>query len=292
MTHETWFAVDVTVSPEAAPAVEEGLAAVSDLGTSLDSLRKHSDETVVVTGFLSEIPDITDVRHILDAMLAAHGLPTNVIHQVAMRTVENADWLAEWKRHWQPTEVGHFIVSPPWLDPDAGGRSLIRIDPNMAFGTGTHETTQLCLEAISDIYTPDQSVLDIGTGTGILAIATAKIGATNIIACDTDADSVEIARDNAAINGVANQIRFFHGSIDRKTPPADLVCANLTLDVITPMLPLLLTAARHRLLLSGILAEQGSTITDQLNRSGITDLNFEIRRKSEWIAVIVSFPAS
>lgn len=292
MTHGTWFAVDVTVSPEAATAVEEALAAVSDLGTSLDSLRKHSDEAVVVTGFCSEMPGLTEVRRILDAMLAVHRIPTKAIRQIAKRTVENADWLAEWKRHWQPTEVGRFIVSPPWLDPDTSGRSLIRIDPNMAFGTGTHETTQLCLEAISDFYTPDQSVLDIGTGTGILAIAAAKIGGTDIIACDTDADSVEIARDNAAINGVADQIRFFHGSIDRKTPPADLVCANLTLDVITPMLPLLLTAARHRLLLSGILAEQGSTITDQLDRSGITDLTFDLRRKGEWIAVIVSFPAS
>lgn len=290
MTHETWFAVDVTVSPEAATAVEEALAAVSDLGTSLDSLRKHSDEAVVVTGFCSEMPGLTDVRLILDAMLAVHSIPTKVIHQVAMRTVENADWLGEWKRHWQPTEAGRFIVSPPWLDPDVGSRSLIRIDPNMAFGTGTHETTRLCLEAISDIYTPDQSMLDVGTGTGILAIAAAKVGGTDITACDTDNDSVKIARENASLNGVADQITFFDGSIENATPPADFVCANLTLDVISPMLSLLLEKAQRYLLLSGILVEQEFLITNAL--SEISDLKFEIRRKREWIAVIVSFPAS
>lgn len=292
MTSQAWFAVDVTVSPEATTAAEEALADLADLGSSLDSLRKQPGEAVVVTGYLSAEPDLTEIRRSLDVMLAVHGFSADSLHDITPRTVEDADWLAEWKRHWRPTEIGRFIVSAPWLDPDVGDRSLIRIEPNMAFGTGTHETTQLCLDVISDIYTSDQSMLDVGTGTGILAIAAAKLGGSRIIACDTDVDSVKIARENATLNDVAHKINFFDGSIDVDTPSADIVCANLTLDVIAPMLPLLLGKAQQHLLLSGILAEQEADITTQLARSQFSDLKFEIRRKGEWIAVIVSFPAS
>lgn len=292
MTPQAWFAVDVTVSPEAAPAAEEALAGIADRGTSLDSLRKRPGEAVVVTGYLSAEADLTEIRRSLDVMLAVHGFSADSLHDITLRTVEDIDWLAEWKRHWRPTEIGRFIVSPPWLDPDVSNRSLIRIEPNMAFGTGTHETTQLCLEAISELYTSDQSMLDVGTGTGILAIAAAKLGGTDIIACDTDADSITIARENATLNGVAHQINFFDGSIDNDTRSADIVCANLTLDVITPLLPLLLKRSRYSLLLSGILSEQEADIMTQLARSQISNLKSEIRRKGEWIAVIVSFPAS
>src|SRR5205085_3138018 len=104
------------------------------------------------------------------------------------RVVEEIDWLAEWKKHWQPTEVGRFVIAPPWQEIDPGDKILIQIEPNMAFGTGTHETTQLCLDAISELYRPQLTFLDVGTGTGILAIAAAKLGGDQVLACDTDAD--------------------------------------------------------------------------------------------------------
>jgi ribosomal protein L11 methyltransferase len=182
------------------------------------------------------------------------------------------------------------VVSPPWLDPGATDKLIILIEPNMAFGTGTHETTQLCLEAISELHTPDQSVMDVGTGTGILSIAAAKLGCRQITACDTDADAVAIARENARLNAVDDLIVFFDGSVDENSPSADLVVANLTIDVILPMLPLLIKITRRHLLLSGILAEQKPLITDALSEG--PDLKFEIRRKGEWIAVIVSSQAS
>lgn len=292
MTTKVWYAVDVTISPNAAAAVEETLGDLADLGTAIDTLKRARDESVIVTGFFSEPADLADIRRELHATLRIHEISSDAIRNLETRTVEDADWLAEWKRHWQPTSVGRFLISPPWLDPDPGDKLLISIEPNMAFGTGTHETTRLCLEAISEIYTSDQTVLDVGTGTGILAIAAAKLGGTHITACDTDVDSVTIARENAALNGLAGHIDFSLGSINGLTPSADLVSANLTLDVITPMLPLLIKTARRHLLLSGILVEQEPLMIHALKKSEISDLKFEIRRQGEWISVIVYFPAS
>lgn len=292
MTPKVWFAVDVTVSPNAADAVEQALGDLADLGTSIDTLKRSQKESVVLTGFFSEPPDLEEVSRDLDTTLRICQISPDEIRTIETRTVEDADWLAEWKRHWQPREVGRFLISPPWLDPEPGDKLLISIEPNMAFGTGTHETTRLCLEAISELYTPDQTVLDVGTGTGILAIASAKMGGSQIVACDTDGDSVKIARENASLNGVADKIEFSHSSIDNTTRSADLVCANLTIDVIVQILPLLLQKTRRNLLLSGILAEQEPIITAELAGSQISNFTSEIHRQGEWISIIVSFPAS
>lgn len=128
---------------------------------------------------------------------------------------------------------------------------MIRIEPGMAFGTGTHETTRLCLLAI-ETYFRANSFLDVGTGTGILAIAAAKLApAARVEACDTDPDAIAIARENARLNGVGERIRFWVGTVEESTTSASCVCANLTADVILPLLPALIGASCERLILSG-----------------------------------------
>ena len=176
--------------------------------------------------------------------------------------MENADWLYEWKKHWKPTETGRFIVAPPWEEVAAGDKIVITIEPAMAFGTGTHETTRLCLQAIGEHYSADQSFLDVGTGTGLLAIAAAKIAENTapIFACDTDPDAITNARENASVNGVDGRIEFAVGPISAETPVFDFVCANLTFDVIFPSLDLLLAKSGRYLVLSGILGEQEKAI--------------------------------
>jgi ribosomal protein L11 methyltransferase len=156
----------------------------------------------------------------------------------------------------------------------------------MAFGTGTHETTRLCLAAIEKYFTGG-SFLDVGTGTGILAIAAAKLyPSARIEACDTDAEAVEIARENARLNGVAAQVSFSVGTIDDTTASADLVCANLTADVILPLLPALTGATCGRLILSGILDSQTELILARLQELGSTQQP-QILTDGEWIAVIL-----
>ena len=160
----------------------------------------------------------------------------------------------------------------------------------MAFGTGTHETTRLCLKAIEKHYRGG-SFLDVGTGTGILAIGAAGMCRTLdhqgdypfIVACDVDPDAVAIAKENAELNGVAERIDFRVGSVDVRTESADLVCANLTAPVIVELLPALIGATCGRLLLSGILESQIDMVKSRLGELGI--IEFEIVRDGEWIAI-------
>jgi ribosomal protein L11 methyltransferase len=281
-----WFAADVTVLPSASEAVESALGLVGAIGTASDSLKKGPDEPVVVTGFFEEPVSLEDVEDAIDNEFEITGHDRDCVSKIDFRLVEEEDWLAEWKKHWQPTDVGRFIIAPPWSSvPETKDIFLIRIEPNMAFGTGTHETTQLCLEALDEIITPGMTVIDVGTGTGILAIAAAKLGVRHIRAYDTDADSVNIAATNAQANGVADVINFFEDTIDKTTKEADLVIANLTLDVIVPLLPILVEKADIWLLLSGILATQESGIRDELAKFETSDL--QVKQKGEWISVLV-----
>ncbi|MBK8304840.1 MAG: 50S ribosomal protein L11 methyltransferase [Chloracidobacterium sp.] len=206
----------------------------------MDHLRKTGTDAVKITGYFNDLPSDEDLRYEINDALHIFEQDRSTIRSTSTREVENADWLAEWKRHWKPTVIGKFIIAPPWSEVADTDKIVIRIEPNMAFGTGTHDTTQLCLKAIGEIFNVGQTCLDVGTGTGILAIAVAKLGGTDIFACDTDADSIKIARENAVLNGVGNAIVFADGPIDDSTQEYDFTCANLTADVIVPILPLLI----------------------------------------------------
>jgi ribosomal protein L11 methyltransferase len=344
----TWHSISVNVPPEAAEAIEFALNSLEALGTEINHLRKKNADEVTIVGYFNDLPDEERVQDELHFALRAYGLGEETVLGLERRMIEETDWLAEWKKHWRPSEVGNFIVAPPWSEVEDNGKIVIRIEPNMAFGTGTHETTQLCLRAIERLYQPGDSFLDVGTGTGILAIAAAKLSnfkseisnfqsetsslkaetsdlksetsdlrseisnlklsestspkssesigsqtglspasRAKIIACDTDADSVAIAIENAELNGVDGAVEFRDGSISSATDKFDFVTANLTLDVIEPLLPVLIEKSRKTLLMSGILAEQEGQIVKALTEHGITDPTID--RASEWISVVVNF---
>lgn len=287
----TWYSISVTVAPEAVEAIEHAFNSLDALGTEINHLRKKNLESVTVLGYFNDLPDEERVQDELHYALRAYGFEDSAVTQLERNTVEETDWLAEWKKHWRPSDVGGFVIAPPWSDVDASDKIVIRIEPNMAFGTGTHETTQLCLRAIEKNYTPGDTFLDVGTGTGILAIAAAKLNLRSeisnlkLLGVDTDVDSISIARDNAALNGVGDSIDFLIGSLSSDTPVHDFVCANLTLDVILPILPLLIEKARRKLVLSGILVEQKGEIVAALGQAGIPDP--KIDEAGEWISVTV-----
>jgi ribosomal protein L11 methyltransferase len=284
---ERWYVLGVKAKSEADEAIEFALNELNALGTEINNLGKDRPVEVTVNGYFNERLDDTVVADQLAMALRVHQLPADSVEDFGWSEIVNEDWLAEWKKHWKPSEVGRFVIAPPWSDVPASNKIVIRIEPNMAFGTGTHETTQLCLQKIGETYDPTQSFLDVGTGTGILAIAAAKLGGSDILACDTDADSVTIARENAIANDVGNDIVFVDGPIGDGTAIHDFVCANLTIDVIVPILPLLISKANSLLLLSGILAEQESMIVAELQKFGI--ISPAIGRAGEWISVLVRF---
>ena len=273
-----WYALDVDIEREAHEAVEYALMEAGALGT------ETTDRGV--TAYFAETPSRERVRNELFEALRIYDLPSSSVRDMSLREVAQRDWLEEWKQNWQPVEIGRFIIAPPWSNlGDRIDRHVIRIEPGMAFGTGTHETTRLCLDAIQKHYAGG-SFLDVGTGTGILAIAAAKLfPEARIEACDTDGTAIAIARENAELNGVAKQINFWAGSIDDSTASADLVCANLTADVITSMMPALVGVTCGKLILSGILETQIDMVQAALHESGIDE--FEVVQDGEWIALII-----
>ena len=273
-----WYALDVELEPAAREAVEYALMEAGALGTETE------DNTI--TGYFADVPGRERVRAELFEALRIYELPSSSVRDMSVREIEERDWLGEWKQSWQPVEIGRFIIAPPWSDiADRHDHLIIRIEPGMAFGTGTHETTLLCLDAIQKHFSGG-SFLDVGTGTGILAIAAAKlVPEARVEACDTDEAAVAIARENAEANGVAEQINFRAGSVDDSTPSADLVCANLTADVISQMLPTLVSLSCGKLILSGILETQIELVQSGLHACGIDD--FEITQDGEWVALII-----
>lgn len=289
---QTWFVLQVEAVPAASEAIEHALIEMDVLGTEINHLRKGPSDSVTVSGFFDTDPNIEAAREQLSLILPVYDLDESAILSIESHVVEQTDWLAEWKKHWKPTTIGTFIVTPPWEAVDEPDKIVISIEPNMAFGTGTHATTQLCLLAIGENYERGEGFLDVGTGTGILVIGVAKmIGSigteANILACDTDTDSVKIAIENAALNGVGEQITFYEGSISDETPEFDFVCANLTIDVIVPILGQLVSRSKRVLLLSGILLTQQEMIADALRQFDIVD--FEVAVSGEWISVLVYF---
>ncbi len=287
-SNTAWLAVSVTVKTAATEAIEFAFNCLDSLGTEINDMPKADRDSVTVIGYFQDLPDEKSLRHELDNSLEVYGLLADSIVAVTTAEVKNEDWLAEWKKHWKPTNIGRFVIAAPWHEIDDPEKIVIRIDPNMAFGTGTHETTQLCLAAIDERYQAGQSFLDVGTGTGILAIAAAKMAeGSKIIACDTDGEAVAIARENAEVNRVGNQIEFFTGPISADLERFDFVCANLTADVIIPILPLLIEKTRETLVMSGILAEQEESIVNAFPQEFARKC-ISLSHSGEWISLTVS----
>jgi len=208
---------------------------------------------------------------------------------ISRSIVEDLDWTGEWKKSYTSFPIGDdFFVMPSWEDckcPD--DRLPIRIDPGQAFGTGTHETTQLTMEALGRWVEPDQTVLDLGTGSGILAISARLLGAKDVFACDIDPVAVQVARANVERNA-EQDIFVFCGSLDAvKTDSIRLLLANLTADLITSLLQeFRRVLTRHGIaILSGILREQSEELRKFITSNGF--IIFEEITQGEWLVLIV-----
>jgi ribosomal protein L11 methyltransferase len=294
-----WTAVEITAVPGTADALEHFLNEAGAVGTEIQEMPLSSTTSTTVTGYFEGPIDDWDFQDELQFTLSSFGLEPECIENITRREIVESDWLAEWKKHWKPTVVGNFQITPSWEDADSADKTVILIDPGMAFGTGTHETTQLCLKAIEENFIPGESFLDVGTGTGVLAIAAAKLSSRMlglwlandehpgpILGIDNDPEASAIAAENCRLNDVADLVRIEAGVLDHDSTDFDVTCANLTLDAILPILPLLLAKTRRLLILSGILVEQRDAIASQLEKLGIENPAFQTM--GEWISVIVA----
>lgn len=169
------------------------------------------------------------IRDAAGAALASARWPTEVNLEAV--DVPDEDWAARTQRELTAVRVGDLVVAPPWDVPSPVGEPtrVIVIEPSMGFGSGHHESTRLCLRALQELKLSGRTVLDIGTGSGVLAVAAAMLGARDVLGIDADADAVQAARDTVERNDVADRVRVQHASLDEPSlAPADVVLANLT----------------------------------------------------------------
>ena len=246
-----------------------------------------------IFGFYPEEEDLVYRDRILQAL---NGLkPKADLPDPSFSSLENKNWTAAWQERYQPIPVGaSLIVVPSWLENPDQERIPIYIDPGMAFGSGTHETTRLSLAMLEMCLTdwPQSELIDVGCGSGILSIAVAKLGVERILGVDTDPEAIRVSKENAKKNHVENSATFHPGSVpeilSEKLPlcRARLVVAN----IIAPVLEELfeeglgeIVISEGHLVLSGILENQLPAILDHLERYG-----FEVKkilRQGEWVAV-------
>ncbi len=220
------------------------------------------------------------------------------ISEPRVRTLEPEDWAESWKAYFEPQRIGrHTAIVPTWREyspqPD---EVVVRIDPGMAFGTGLHATTRLCLVALERLALPGMRVLDVGTGSGILAVAAALQGARTVDALDIDTVSVRVAQDNIALNGVDDRVRVARGtlrgsetSVEVPVHPAsdyDLVLANILAEVIIALAPALAEALASdgALVASGIIGEKGDAVAEALSAAGL--VVSERLEENDWLALI------
>jgi|ERR1017187_8138217 ribosomal protein L11 methyltransferase len=214
---------------------------------------------------------------------ADRGALAGRFHAVSWRREEQRDWVAISRANWEPLLVGErFFLVPEWRsDAAPGGRFRIVVNPGMAFGTGMHETTQLCLESLETYVRPGVSALDVGTGSGILAQAAALLGAGPVWACDIDAEAVEIARGNAGPN-------LFAGSVDAvRSGAAGLIAANISPEAIARLAPELLRCLRPGgvALVSGFERHEAAAVQAELERRG--GALYDARYKGNWALLVV-----
>ncbi len=196
--------------------------------------------------------------------------------------ITESDWSTAWQRYWKPVRVGRFWVRPSFLPPAPEGLIEIVLDPGMAFGTGTHPTTRLCLAAIERVLgrRPNPRVLDMGAGSGILAIAAAKLGASQVVAVDCDPDAVEACRNNARANGVRIDCRLGDAPPEG---PFELVVANILAAPLIAMAGRLSAACSDQLVLSGLLRIQRQEVERAYEAQGFRTV--EATSEEDWICL-------
>ena len=202
-------------------------------------MEKMKDCETCVTIYVADNPqgmeELMQVRQILARLKAQDPDGKYGRLELEMKDVDEEDWSNAWKKYYHPVQVGeHLVVCPSWEAYDRQPDEVVlTLNPGMAFGTGTHDTTRLCMELLEKYITPQDTVLDVGCGSGILAITAALLGANKIIGCDIDEVAVKVAGENAALNGVQDRIAFHQGDLTSQVEGSfQIICANIVADVI------------------------------------------------------------
>ena len=300
-----WLEVSLVVNGELAEAVADVLARFAYSGVMMEQGVKYVDEEdagtptgpITVRAYLEMNDRIEETRQKLEESLYYLGmiqpLPSPTYKQIA-----DQNWMEAWKQHYKPILIGEGLaIVPAWMESPDPDRVAIKIDPGMAFGTGTHPTTQLCLELMEKEFAgrPPSRVIDVGCGSGILSIAAIKLGAQSVLGVDIDAGSVKNSRENADTNKVGEEFILGVGSVDEILKgqfafnSAPLVVANILAPVIARLFDSGLAdliEGRGSIILSGILDDQAQRVIEAGQAKGL--VMDERRQMGDWVALTMS----
>ena len=244
--------------------------------------------------FLTENIQTEQVKRILDeqrSLLKSRGLTDNELGSwdFELTSKPNEDWSKKWKEKWDITRVtDKIVIVPDWLEyADKKDEVVIRLEPGCAFGTGTHQTTQLCMKAIEKYLKPDFQMADIGMGSGILAICAKKFGAKFVYGCDNDETVIDVAIENAHKNGINKDFKFELNTADKINDKFDFVCANILHNVLSDIMGDLKNIMNSGaiMVLSGILDEKKQIVLNAIKKHNLELI--EETPQNQWVALIV-----
>ncbi|MGA9351929.1 MAG: 50S ribosomal protein L11 methyltransferase [Anaerolineae bacterium] len=287
----SWLEASVQVDGEAAEAVSEvfnrygrgGAVLSTEFGDELS----NAAVVTVKTYLLLDEEGLKTRQHIEEALWHL----SQIYHLPApqFRELTEDDWANAWKKHYHVVRVGQrIVIKPPWEEYKPRPEEVvIELDPGMAFGTGLHPTTQMCLQALEEHLEPGAKVLDLGTGSGILAIAAAKLGAGSVLALDNDPVAVRAAQANVQSNGVQNTVTIELGSLNKATEKFELLLVNILAKVIIELAGQGLTdrvLPTGLMIVAGIIEEQEAEVTVALRKHRVEIV--ERRQDKDWVTLV------
>lgn len=251
-------------------------------------------EDVLIHAWFEESPSIPSLLDSVRNQLAdlSAGLPSGMDYgtlQLEFRSVNDSGWTDIWKKYFKPFHAGdHLVIKPTWEPYSPGsGEIVIEIDPGMAFGSGTHETTGMCLSLLEETIHGGEKIIDVGTGSGILAIGAALLGARQVLAVDIDPDAVKVAKENVEHNHVEQIVTVRQGNLlDRIPDVCDICVANIISDVIIAFASPLMAHIRPGglFICSGIVSQRSGEVAESLETAGYEIIRKETR--GEWTAFL------
>jgi ribosomal protein L11 methyltransferase len=297
-----WLEISLNVNGELAEAVADVLARYAPNGVVVENgvYFKDADDpgtsldVVNVRAYLPVDEKLEETRQRLEESLWYLG-SIQPLPEAVFTPIADQNWMEAWKENYKPIPVGEkLIIVPAWLESPDATRLPIRIDPGMAFGTGTHPTTQLCLELLEKYVVPGNDVIDVGCGSGILSIGAIKLGAGRALAVDIDPASVDATYENAEANGITSGLLVGQGSVEELLAgkfdfqQAPLVLANILANILIRLFEDgmgNLVSNQGVLILSGILEEQADDVVRAATEHGFKLI--EKRQIGDWVAIVV-----
>lgn len=302
-----WIEITISTNTEGADIVSEALLRQGAVGTQIidradvpDPSKPNGFWELIDPKMIDEMPEDVQVKAWFESVEALRGLENCLkalpgltgmdlgTLAVSQQGVQEQDWSECWKQYYKPFRAGkHLVIKPSWENWNAApGDLIIELDPGMAFGTGTHETTAMCVEMIEKHYHGGK-VLDVGTGSGILAIAAARLGADSVLGVDIDPMAVRVAKENVEKNGLSREIDIRQGDLvaGLENVRCEFAVANILADVIALLAAPLKAhlTANATFVCSGILKEREQDVVDVLTKNGYQ--LFDRMQKGDWVAL-------